>query len=114
MFIDKVLLFNTVQRGGVINSTELGLRLNDALLGSLSDELVFHFLKDCFFGSEVVLFSIMHGLSISVHFHGSIAPCVEHLTVILRNIHLRIHVSVRRSVTLEVNLLWLALAGFRA
>lgn len=109
IFVDKVLLLFTMQRMRVTNLTKLCLFWFDILLGNMTFHNVFNAGVYWAFRVEVTLLSVMLWVAVCVNLHSRITPSVEQLTVILGDVHLRLHVLKWTSCMHELAL-WLALS----
>lgn len=105
MLIHEVLLLLSVKRHRITDLAKLCSFWLDVLLGNLSLHPIFNPRVDWAFRVEVALLSVMLGVTLGVDLHRSITSRVEQFTVVLGDIHLRLHI-LKRAGTLNELTLW--------
>jgi len=112
VFVDEVLLLFTMQWSCISDFAKLSFFRLDIFLGHILLQNVVNSRVDRTFGVKIALFCIMLWVTVCLNLNDSITPCVEELTVILGDIHLRLHVFERTCCMNELAL-WFALPRWR-
>jgi hypothetical protein len=105
MLVTEILLFFIMNWIWICNSTKLGLFRDNKLLRDGSLEFVIKNRVNWAFRHKKILLGFVFGRRNGVDFHCSITACMKQFTIILRYVHLRLHLVVGTWTLIKLSLL---------